>query len=137
MTGPGRQPLVVPVADLLRRPGSVREEHLASVRREADDILEAARQQAERMVSRTEVVRQAQATARRAVDSAEAESRRLRHEAEDWCDAQLAALESALTGAMRSVRAGRERLTGPPPLEPAEPAVDEHAPFFDQDSEEP
>ncbi len=31
MTGPGRQPLVVPVADLLRRPGSVREEHREAV----------------------------------------------------------------------------------------------------------
>ncbi|MCI3950423.1 MAG: hypothetical protein K0R11_2357, partial [Acidimicrobiales bacterium] len=76
-----------------------REEHLASVQREADDILEAARERAERMVSRTEVVRMAQATARRAVDTAEAEARRLRHEAEDWCDGQLGSLESALDGA--------------------------------------
>jgi cell division septum initiation protein DivIVA len=113
-----------------------REEHLAAVQREGDDILEAARQRAERMVSRTEVVRQAQATARRAVDAAEAESRRLRHEAEDWCDAQLASLESALDGAMRSVRAGRNRLNGPPPPELDAAEADEHL-FFDQDSEEP
>jgi F0F1-type ATP synthase membrane subunit b/b' len=114
-----------------------REEHLASVQREADDILEAARERAERMVSRTEVVRQAQATARRAVDAAEAESRRLRHEAEDWCDGQLASLESALDGAMRSVRAGRNRLNGPPPAPELDAAeADEHL-FFDQDSEEP
>ena len=114
-----------------------REQHLAAVQREADDILEAARERAERMVSRTEVVRMAQATARRAMDMAEAESRRLRHEAEDWCDAQLASLESALDGAMRSVRAGRGRLSGPPPQPEfdAGPA-DDHA-FFDQDSEEP
>jgi dsDNA-specific endonuclease/ATPase MutS2 len=114
-----------------------REEHLASVQREADDILEAARERAERMVSRTEVVRQAQATARRALDVAATEARRLRHEAEDWCDAQLASLESALDGAMRSVRAGRNRLNGPPPAPELDVAsADEHL-FFDQDSEEP
>jgi len=114
-----------------------RDEFLAGVQREADDILEAARERAERMVSRTEVVRMAQATARRAVDAAEAESRRLRHEAEDWCDAQLASLESALDGAIRSVRAGRSRLSGPPPTPEPDPAeADEHL-FFDQDSEEP
>ena len=113
-----------------------RDEFLAGVQREADDILEAARERAERMVSRTEVVRMAQATARRAVDAAEAESRRLRHEAEDWCDAQLASLESALDGAMRSVRAGRNRLNGPPPPELDAAEADEHL-FFDQDSEEP
>lgn len=113
-----------------------REEHLAAVQREADDILDAARERAERMVSRTEVVRMAQATARRAVDTAEAEARRLRHEAEDWCDAQLASLESALDGAMRSVRAGRSRLSGPPPAPELDAGEgDEHA-FFDQDSEE-
>jgi hypothetical protein len=113
-----------------------REEHLAAVQREADDILEAARERAERMVSRTEVVRMAQATARRAVDTAEAESRRLRHEAEDWCDGQLATLEAALDGALRSVRAGRGRLNGPPPPEP-EASGDDDLLVFDQDSEEP
>jgi len=112
-----------------------REEHLAAVQREADDILDAARERAERMVSRTEVVRMAQATARRAVDTAEAESRRLRHEAEDWCDAQLASLESALDGAMRSVRAGRARLSGPPPAPQLDAAEDDDH-LFDQDSEE-
>jgi cell division septum initiation protein DivIVA len=114
-----------------------REAFLAGVQREADEILEAARQRAERMVSKTELVRMAEATARRAVDSAEAESRRLRHEAEDWCDAQLASLESALEGAMRSVRAGRARLTGPAPTPEPAPGDDTPAPVFDQDSEEP
>jgi hypothetical protein len=114
-----------------------RDEFLAGVQREGEDILEAARARAERMVARTEVVRQAQATARRAVEAADAEARRLRHEAEDWCDAQLAALESALDGAMRSVRAGRARLSGPPPTPELDAGEgDEHL-LFDQDSEEP
>jgi F0F1-type ATP synthase membrane subunit b/b' len=114
-----------------------REEHLAAVQREADDILDAARERAERMVSRTEVVRMAQATARRAIETAEHESRRLRHEAEDWCDAQLAALEYSLDGAMRSVKAGRALLSGPPPAPAVDALDDDEGLFFDQDSEEP
>ena len=113
-----------------------REDYLAGVQREGEDILEAARERAERMVSRTEVVRQAQATARRAIEAAEGESRRLRHEAEDWCDAQLASLETALDASMRSVKAGRARLSGPPPAPAIDVTIDDHA-FFDQDSEEP
>jgi hypothetical protein len=112
-----------------------RADYLAGVQREGEDILEAARERAERMVSRTEVVRQAQATARRALDVAATEARRLRHEAEDWCDAQLASLEYSLDGAMRSVKAGRARLSGPPVTPAVEADFDEHA-LFDQDSEE-
>ena len=56
-----------------------RDEFLAKVQRQGDDILDQARAQAERMVQRTEVVRTAQHTARRTVEDAEAEARRLRH----------------------------------------------------------
>ncbi len=45
-----------------------REEFLAKMQREGDDIVQAARLQAERMVQRTEIVREAQATARRLVE---------------------------------------------------------------------
>ncbi len=45
-----------------------RDEFLAKMQREGDDILQAARLQAERMVQRTEIVREAQATARRTVE---------------------------------------------------------------------
>src|SRR3954447_11279362 len=69
-----------------------REEYLAKVQREGDDILEAARARAERMVQRTEIVRSAQATARRTIEDAQDEARRLRHEAEDYCDQKLAAV---------------------------------------------
>ena len=60
------------------------------MQREGDDILEAARVRAERMVQRTEIVREAQHTARRTVEEARDEARRLRHEAEDYCDQKLA-----------------------------------------------
>src|ERR1039458_6570984 len=45
-----------------------RHEYLDKTQREADEILESARVRAERMVQRTEIVREAQHTARKAVE---------------------------------------------------------------------
>lgn len=87
-----------------------REEFLAKVQREGDDILDAARARAERMVQRAEIVRAAQHTARRLVEEAEGESRRLRHEAEDYCDHKLAQFEIILDRTIKTVQAGRARL---------------------------
>src|SRR5205085_10076160 len=92
-----------------------REEFLEKVQREGDDILEAARARAERMVQRTEIVREAQHTAQRTVDGAREEARRLRHEAEDYCDQKPAALEIVLDRTMKTVMAGREKLRATPP----------------------
>ncbi|HVM51604.1 MAG TPA: hypothetical protein VM262_00275 [Acidimicrobiales bacterium] len=104
-----------------------REEFLAKVQREGDDILDAARGRAERMVQRTEVVRAAQHTARRLVEEAEAEARRLRHTTEDWCDQRLAKFEIILDRTMKTVQAGRARLHEPDlGVEPqAEPHLDD------------
>ena len=90
-----------------------REEFLAKVQREGDDILDAARGRAERMVQRTEVVRAAQHTARRLVEEAETEARRLRHTTEDWCDQRLAKFEIRLDRTVKTVQAGRARLHEP------------------------
>ena len=121
-----------------------REEYLAKVQREGDDILEAARARAERMVQRTEIVRSAQATARRTIEESQDEARRLRHEAEDYCDQKLAAFEIVLERTAKTVAAGRERLrvTPQPPAETGSSfgvlgeegseALSEA--FFDQDS---
>lgn len=122
-----------------------RDEFLAKVQRQGDDILDQARVQAERMVQRTEVVRAAQHTARRTVEEAEAESRRLRHEAEDYCDQKLAQFEIVLDRTMKTVQAGRSRLQGtamtpgevpavPAGLGDEELASSPEADFFDQDS---
>jgi hypothetical protein len=127
-----------------------RDEYLAQARRDAEDIVEAGRVQAERMVERTEVAREARRVAQQVVSTAEADSRRLRHEAEDYIDQKLAAFEVVLERTMQTVQKGRVQLQAvieplaaddaadPPPLddgyealydldEPDEPAV------FDQD----
>jgi hypothetical protein len=92
-----------------------REEYLAKMRREGDDIVDAARLQAERMVQRTEIVREAQSTARRLVEDARDEARHLRLEAEDYCDQKLAAFEVVLDRTIKTVAAGREKLSVTPP----------------------
>jgi cell division septum initiation protein DivIVA len=118
-----------------------REEFLAKVQREADDILDEARTLAQRMVQRTEVVRAAQQTARRTVEEADAEARRLRLEAEDFCDQKLASFEIVLDRTLKVVQAGRARLQGTDPTsEQASPdaAAEEggdRGPFFDQDDQ--
>ena len=96
-----------------------REEYLAKVQREADDILAAARERAERIVQRTELVREAQRLSRRILEEAQDEARRLRHEAEDYCDQKLAAFEIVLERTMKTVQAGREKLQVAPLSSPA------------------
>ncbi len=122
-----------------------RQEHLAKVEREGEEILEAARVRAERMVQRTEIVRSARYTATKTVEDAREASRRLRLEAEDFCDQKLAAFEIVLERTSKIVQAGREKLRVTPatPGEDrsgmpgragdlgASPGVDEA--FFDQD----
>ena len=118
-----------------------RSEYLAKVQREADDILSAARERAERIVQRTELVREAQRVARRTVEEANDESRRLRHEAEDYCDQKLASFETVLERITKTVAAGRQKLRVtplPPPQEGDQTATPEGEPetgevFFDQD----
>ena len=91
-----------------------RDEFLAKMQREGDDIVQAARLQAERMVQRTEIVREAQPTARRVVEEARDEARRLRLEAEDYCDQKLAAFEVVLDRTIKTVAAGRQKLSMTP-----------------------
>ena len=128
-----------------------REEFLARTRREAEEILDEAREKAETMVQSTEVVKAAEARARSVIDAADAESRRLKLEAEDFCDQRLASFEIVLERTMKVVNAGRAKLQGSqtredeaeatprnerPRLEAVpDPAATERqsAAFFDQD----
>jgi F0F1-type ATP synthase membrane subunit b/b' len=115
-----------------------RDEFLAQARREADDIIEAGRVRAERMVERTEVVREARRVAQTVMDDAEGAARQLRHEAEDYVDQKLASFEVVLERTMQAVEKGRERLQVAVSSEPADGEDDEEVEefdpaFFDQD----
>jgi cell division septum initiation protein DivIVA len=87
-----------------------REEYLAKMRADGDEILDAARAHAERMVERAEIVKSAEHRARRIIDGAEAEARRLRLECEDFCDQKLAGFEIVLERTLKLVSSGRDKL---------------------------
>ena len=87
-----------------------REEFLAKVRREGDEILELARARAERLVQRTEVVKTAERKARQVVEAAREEASRMRREVEDYCDQKLASFETLLAKTKDAVSGGRKRL---------------------------
>ena len=117
-----------------------RQEYLAKVQREGDEILNAARERAERIVQRTELVREAQRVANRTLEEANDESRKLKHEAEDYVDQKLASFEIVLERIMKTVVGGRQKLRVAPLPDAdnsdqiaanAEPDTGEV--FFDQD----
>jgi cell division septum initiation protein DivIVA len=114
-----------------------RQEFVAKTRREADELLEAARVRAERMVQRTEVVRAAEQRARQVMETAEADSRRLKHETEDFLDQRLGSFEILLDKLQKTVGAGRQRLSiGAAVDDTSLHGVEEEDPtkgFFDQD----
>lgn len=114
-----------------------REEFLLQARREADEIVHAARTQAERMVERTEIAREARRIAQRKIDDADAQARRLRLECEDYIDQKLGEFEVVLDRTLQAVQQGRQRLQAT--YEPRAEEVEEHdedaVGFFDQDDE--
>jgi len=112
-----------------------REEFLAERTREAEVLMEEVRAQAERMVQRTEIVRQANSVAQRILDDANDEARTMRHEAEDFCDQKLAGMEIVLDRLTRTVQSGRSRLAAAPVETEAadDAAATEEDGFFDQD----
>jgi hypothetical protein len=80
--------------------------------------------------------------AQRILDDAREEARRLRHEAEDYCDQRLASFEIVLERTLKTVQAGREKLQAvPAPLPGADGSLRlgadgsdvAEAGFFDQD----
>ena len=114
-----------------------RQEFVNKTRREANEMLDEARAQAERMVQRTEVVRAAEARARHVIDTAESDARRLKLETEDFLDQRLASFEILLDKLGRTVAAGRQKLSignaGDLLPEEHESEDDPTKGFFDQD----
>ncbi|MCU1504994.1 MAG: hypothetical protein JWM12_4348 [Ilumatobacteraceae bacterium] len=140
-----REDVIVRLEDVLARlPGEMRQarwmikerqEFVSKTRREADELLEAARVQAERMVQRTEVVRAAEARARQISDAADSDARRLRHETEDFLDQRLGSFEILLDKLQKTVAAGRSRLAIGSARDAADEGPDDDPTkgFFDQD----
>ncbi len=90
-----------------------REDFLARSRREGESLIEDAQSRCAQMVQRQEVVKAAESRARQILEEAEAASRRMRRETEDYCDQKLASFENVLARIAKSVAAGRDRLAAP------------------------
>ena len=112
-----------------------RDDFLVQAHREADEILASARIQVERMVERTEIVREARRVAQRTVDDADAQARRMRLECEDYVDHKLGEFEVVLDRTLQAVHQGRQRLqvTYEVVEDEEEPLGEEEGGFFDQD----
>lgn len=89
-----------------------RDDLIEQGRTEAQQILEDAREERDRMLSETEVVKAANREAERIVSEAREEAKVLRLEAEDYVDGKLANFEIALNKTLKTVEKGRERLRG-------------------------
>ncbi len=95
-----------------------RQEMLAEAKREAERIVQEARERQERLISQEEVTRQAERAAEDIIEEARAREREIRLGAEDYADEILNTLEVNLSKFIAAVRRGRERLAGKE--EPAE-----------------
>jgi cell division septum initiation protein DivIVA len=89
-----------------------RQEMLAEAKREADRIVDEAKEKAERQASQQEVVKLAEKQSADLLDEARQREREVRLGAEDYADEVLGTLEVNLEKFTAAVRRGRERLQG-------------------------
>ena len=113
-----------------------RDDFLARMKQEGDEIVAAARARAEQMVQRTEVTKMAEQRAQKVVNDAEDRARQLKLETEDWCDQRLGGIEGVLQKSLHAVAAGRARMQGTSRTRPAAdpPPTEDPEDFFDQDA---
>lgn len=94
-----------------------KDEFVAKARRESDLILDDAHAEAARMVSETEVARDAEWKAGMIVEEAENRARNLRAETDGYIDSKLASFEATLKRTLEAIVAGRERLRAVPDID--------------------
>ena len=112
-----------------------RDEYLAKVQREGEAMIADAQARVAQMVQRSEVVKASQQRAGQILDRAEAQSRQMRHEVEDFCDQKLGSFEIILERTAKMVASGRDKLgASSAPTDEATP-VDEpdQSEVFDQE----
>ncbi len=89
-----------------------RQEMLEEAEKEANRVLEEARDRAQAIASEQEVVKLAEQQAAAILDDARAKEREIRLGAEDYADEMLANLEVNLGKLLTAVQRGRDRLQG-------------------------
>ncbi len=93
-----------------------KDEFIARARREAELIVEEAQAEASRIVSETEIMREAEWKAGIVLSEAEERARSLKAETDGYIDAKLASFESLLRRMLETIVAGRERLRAVPDI---------------------
>ena len=86
-------------------------------RREAEQIIAAAKAERRRLVEATDVYVEASSEAERLLEEARTSAESMRAEVEDYVDAKLANFEIVLTKTLSAVERGREKLSGRHELE--------------------
>lgn len=89
-----------------------RQDMLDEAEKEANRILEEAREQAKQMALETEVYKTAEKQAAEIIESAKAREKEIRLGAEDYADEMFANLEVNLSKLLTAVQRGRDRLQG-------------------------
>ncbi len=89
-----------------------RQEMLEEAEKEANRILEEARERAQALASEEEIVKAAEQQSADILDSARTREREIRLGAEDYADEMLANLEVNLGKLLTAVQRGRDRLQG-------------------------
>ena len=89
-----------------------RDDVVEAGRREAEQIIADAHAEQQRLVTETEVQREAVAEAGRLLDEADQEVRQMRQEVDDYVDTKLANFEIVLNKTLTAVLRGREKLQG-------------------------
>ncbi|MBE0476245.1 MAG: ATPase [Coriobacteriia bacterium] len=89
-----------------------RQEMLEEAEKEANRILEEARDRAQAIASEQEIVKLAESQAAEILDNARSREREIRLGAEDYADEMLANLEVNLGKLLTAVQRGRDRLQG-------------------------
>ena len=87
-----------------------RERLLTDAHEKAAFIVEQAREERARMLSRAEVVQAAETEAQRIVGEAQTAADKLAHQADDYVDAKMANVEIILNKLLRTIGKGREQL---------------------------
>lgn len=105
-----------------------REEILDAARREAEELLAEAEEQRARLVAESEVVQEASAQAERLVAVAEQRAARTRADIEDYVDRKLANFEVVLHKTLQAVARGRSKLSGRHELDDLAPAEGPESP---------
>ena len=101
-------------------------------RREAEQIVAAARAERRRLLEATDVYEEARHEADRLLDEARTSAESMRVEVEDYVDAKLANFEIVLTKTLSAVERGRQKLSGRHELEALAEQPDEQDSFLEQ-----